>query len=161
MEGANAVLSKAERLIEGKQGSSDKDNFQGTPFNDYVEAKITQEFLNKDFFSDKDSDQHFDWEDIHQDTSSFLEYNSFKSYEREHIDIDDASQPKSYQKSYPSTANASITAHAKQKLIQILQDNISIPHQCWGLDKILTFLVIYQNNPKLHTAYRYFKNFAY
>lgn len=46
------------------------------------------------------------------------------------MDIDNTREPKPQQKICPSIANASTIAHAKQKLIQIFQNNIFIPLQC-------------------------------
>lgn len=64
LEGVDAILSKVGRLTEAVEESSDEEDFQNTPLNDFVEAKTTQEFLNKDIFLDEDLDQLFDWEDL-------------------------------------------------------------------------------------------------
>lgn len=60
------------------------------------------------------------------------------------MDIKDANQskPHLYQKNCAFAAT-STTAYAKQKLIQILQKEISILYQRWRLDKILTVLIIH------------------
>lgn len=59
------------------------------------------------------------------------------------MNTNDASQSKLHlHRRNRASAAASTTAHAKQKLIQILQGEISILRQCWGLDRILTVLVI-------------------
>lgn len=147
LEGVDATLFKVGRLTKVVEESSDEKDFQNTPLNDIVEAETTQEFLNKDILSDEDLDQLSDWEDFHQNTSS-------GSYERERIDTNDVSQSKSHlHRRSRASAAASTTAHAKQKLIQILQGDISILCQRWGLDKIPTVLVIFRKNPKLCMAY--------
>lgn len=100
LEVADALLSEAGRLAEAVVESSDKDNFYNILLNDFVEAKTNREFLDKEFLLDKDLDQNSDLEDIHQNTSLFPEeYDSFKSHERESMNINDinASQLKSYQ----------------------------------------------------------------
>ena len=70
LEGVDAILSKVGRLTEAVEESSDGEDFQNTPLNDFVEAETTQEFLNEDILSDEDSDQLSDWEDLNQNTSA-------------------------------------------------------------------------------------------
>lgn len=60
LEGADTLLSEAGRLAKAVIKSSDKDDFYNTLLNDFVEAKTTWKFLDKEFLSDKDLDQNSD-----------------------------------------------------------------------------------------------------
>lgn len=51
--------------------------------------------------------------------------------------------------------------HAKEKLIQILAEEVLIPKQRWSLCKILAMLVFYQNNLRLCPAFHQFQFFAF
>lgn len=65
MEGANVLLSEAGHIAEVVAESSNEDDFYNTLLNDFVKAKITWEFLDKEFLSDEDFNQNSDWENIH------------------------------------------------------------------------------------------------
>lgn len=56
----DTILFKVGRLTEIIEESNNKKDFQNIPLNNFVKAKTTQEFLNKDIFLDKNLNQLFD-----------------------------------------------------------------------------------------------------
>lgn len=103
-----------------------------------------------------------DWEDLFQTPKHLVEDGSSESNSETPMDIDDINQPRSCKRqSLQATATIGTTAHAKKKLVKILKGDLCIPRQRWGLDRLLATLVIPRKDPKLRTAYRKFRTFAY
>lgn len=157
-EGADALLFEACQLAE----ASDVEDFQSVLPNDFAKVEKNRVFLDKNLFSDDNSDQDSDWENFLQNTNSFAKDSCLKSNDEEdHMDIDNYQPTIRQCRSIWVPAAISSTIHAKQKLVQILRGDICIPRQRWGLDKILKTLVIHQKDPQLRTSYWQFRTFAY
>lgn len=64
---ADTLLSKAGQLVEVDiELNEKKECFPNVFFNDLIEAEITQKFLYKDLFLDKELalNSYFDWKDV-------------------------------------------------------------------------------------------------
>ena len=158
-EGVEALLLKVCKLAKE---TSDVEDFGSASFEDFVEAEGNDDFINENLFSDDDSNQDCNWEDIFQNLPTHQgEDTSSDTNSVEPMDIDE-NQPRSCKRrSLQAIATIGTTAHARIKLIKILKGNLYIPHQQWSLDRLLVTLVMHQKDPMLRTSYCQFKTLAY
>ena len=86
-EGAEALLLEACKLAKE---TSDVEDFGSASFEDFVEAEGNYDFINENLFSDDDSNQDSDWEDIFQDLPTHQGENaSSDTNSEEPMDIDE------------------------------------------------------------------------
>lgn len=150
-EGAKALFLEACNIAKE---TSDVDDFGSAFFEDFVEAKENYDFINENLFSDNDSNQDSDWEDIFQDLPTHQgEDASSNTNSEEPMDIDKNEPSSCKRRSLQATATIGTTAHARIKLIKILKGNLCIPRQRWSLNRLLAILVMHQKDPMLRTFY--------
>lgn len=53
------------------------------------------------------------------------------------------------------------TNYAREKLVRILNGDVVVPKQRWGIDRILATLTYHRKDQRLRSSYRQFKQFAY
>ena len=58
-------------------------------------------------------------------------------------------------------SSSSSSSYAREKLVRILNGDIPVPKQRWGMHRILATLTEHRKDPRLRLAYRQFKHFAY
>lgn len=112
------------------------------------EAAANRAFLDKNLESDWDSDS--DSESVNNPEADQPESHDSLSSK--------GSKASTRLKSLVATSS---TSYAREKLIRILNGDILIPKQRWGMDRILASLTYHRKDKRLRLFYRQFKLFAF
>ncbi len=112
-----------------------------------AEAENNQLFLDQDLDSDDESDDESD-----------------EKSDDESDDESSASSKASEQNQGPVKVDMIATCrtiYAREKLVRILNGEVVVPKQRWGIDRILTTLTYHRKDKRLSSSYRKFKKFAF
>lgn len=126
-ERAEILFLEVCKLINN---NSNKKEFEIASFEDFVEAEGNNDFINKNLFSDNDSDQDSDWEDINQNLTIYQEQDvSSDINNKEPMDIDE-NQPRSGKcRNLQVIATISTIEYVRIKPLKILKHDLCIPSQ--------------------------------
>ena len=69
--------------------------------------------------------------------------------------------PRKQARGFNGLIATSSTSYAREKLIRILNGDVLVPKQRWGIDKILATLTYHRKDKRLRLFYRQFKQFAF
>lgn len=150
------------------------DEFEGEEVDLATENIANQTFLEEVLESSSDSDsddfdsdfEDFDFDSDDSETNNLEGHISEASNSNipgsfENFNNRSVPSRKTRAQSQNGLLSSCHTNYAREKLVQILNGEVLLPKQRWGIDRILATLTYHRKDKRLHSSYRQFKQFAY